>query len=106
MHDKNTVSKVVSEMFEEAGVSERRTNLSLRAAGVSQLFEAEVNEKIIQKNSGHMSLDALRCYERITPAQDMTVSNILASKTDVTLNQLSIAGSSSGINCYGCTVHV
>ena len=30
----------------------------------------------------------------------MTVSNIRASKTDVTLNQPSVAGSSSRINCY------
>ena len=64
------MSKVVSEMFEEAGVSERKTNHSLRAAGVSQLFEAEVNEKIIQRHSGQTSLDTLRCYERITPAQN------------------------------------
>ena len=47
------MSKVVSEMFEEVGVSERKTNHSLRAAGVSQLFEAEENEKIIQRHSGH-----------------------------------------------------
>ena len=71
--------KVVSEMFREAGISERKTNHSLRAAGVSQFFEAGVDEKIIQSHSGHRSTDALRMYGRITPAQQQAVSNILTS---------------------------
>lgn len=44
---KNSLRKTVSEMFREAGVEEKKTNHSLRAAGVSQLFEAGVDEKII-----------------------------------------------------------
>ena len=67
------------EMFREAGSSEKKTNHSLRAAGVSQLFEAGVDEKIIQSHSGHRSIDALRMYECITPAQQQAVSNILTS---------------------------
>ena len=66
---RNSLSKVVCEMFREAGSGEKKTNHSLRAAGVSQLFEAGVDEKIIQSRSGHRSTDALRMYERITPAQ-------------------------------------
>ena len=76
---RNSLSKVVCEMFREAGSSEKKTNHSLRAAGVSQLFEAGVDEKIIQSRSGHRSTDALRMYERITPAQQQAVSNILMS---------------------------
>ena len=76
---RNSLSKVVCEMFHEAGSSEKKTNHSLRAAGVSELFEAGVDEKIIQSCSGHRSTDALRMYERITPAQQQAVSNILTS---------------------------
>ena len=46
---------------------------------MSQLFEAGVDEKIIQSHSGHRSTDALRMYERVTPAQQQAVSNILTS---------------------------
>jgi len=58
----NSLGKVISEMFREAGIKESKTNHSLRAAGVSQLFEAGVDEKIIQSRSGHRSTDALRMY--------------------------------------------
>ena len=42
---RNSLSKVVCEMFREAGSGEKKTNHSLRAAGVSQLFEAGVVKK-------------------------------------------------------------
>ena len=42
---KNSLGKVVSEMFCAAGIKEKKTNHSLRAAGVSQSFEAGVDEK-------------------------------------------------------------
>ena len=45
----------------------------------SQLFEAGVGKKNIRSRSGHRSTDALRMYERITPAQQQAVSNILTS---------------------------
>ena len=45
----------------------------------SQLFEAGVGKKTIQSRSGHRSTDALRMYERITPAQQQAALNILTS---------------------------
>ena len=51
-----------------------------RAAGVSQLFEAGVDEKVIQSRSGHRRLESLRMYERVTPAQEQAVSNVLSSR--------------------------
>jgi len=50
---KNYLSEMVSEMFKEAGIEERKTNHSLRAAGVSRLYGAGVDEKVIQSRSGH-----------------------------------------------------
>ena len=77
---KNYLAKMVPDMFKDAGVEEKKTNHSLRAAGVSQLFEAGVDEKVIQSRSGHRRLESLRMYERVTPAQEQTVSNILSSR--------------------------
>ena len=81
---KNYLSKMVSEMFIEADVQERKTNHSLRAAGVSRLYEAGVDEKIIQSRSGHRRLESLRMYERVSPEQEQAVSNVLSRryKTD------------------------
>ena len=50
---KNTLSKMVKEMLQEAGVTEKKTNPSLRAAGVSQLFEAVWNAKCDKTSFTH-----------------------------------------------------
>ena len=65
--------KMVPEMFMEAGIEERKTNHSLKAAGVSQLYEAGVDEKIIQARSGHRRLESMRSYERVTEVQEQAV---------------------------------
>ncbi len=57
---KNSLAKMVPDMFAEAGVTQRKTNHSLRAAGVSQLFEAGVDEKVIPSRSGHRRLESFR----------------------------------------------
>ena len=56
----------------EAGVEEKKTNHSLRAAGVSQLFEAGVDEKVFQSHSGRRRLESLRMYmyERVNANQE------------------------------------
>lgn len=64
---------MVPEMFKEAGIEERKTNHSLKAAGVSQLYEAGVDEKIIQARSGHRRLESMRSYERVTEVQEQAV---------------------------------
>ena len=47
-------------MFSDAGIEEKKTNHSLRAAGISQLCQAGVNEKIIQAHSGHRCLKSMQ----------------------------------------------
>ena len=59
------------------------TNHSLRAIGATLLFDAGVLEMIIQKRTGHKSLDALRTYERVTPRQELEVAQILSNPTMV-----------------------
>ncbi len=73
---KNTLSVMVKQICAEAGVG-KKTNHSLRASGASAMFEAHVPEKIIQKTTGHRSLEALCTYERVSTDQHQAVSKVL-----------------------------
>ncbi len=75
---KSTLSVMVKQICAEAGV-EKKTNHSLRASGASAMFQAHVPEKIIQKTTGHRSLEALRTYDRISTDQHKAVSKVLAN---------------------------
>ena len=74
----NKLSYTVKEMCEEANIAPR-TNHSLRATGATALFHANVPERIIQKTTGHHSLNSLRTYERISTEQQQAVSCIMMS---------------------------
>ena len=65
-------------MSVECGIA-TKTNHSLRATGVTSMFQANVPEKIIQKTTGHRSVEALRSYERISVNQYKSVSKVLMS---------------------------
>ena len=47
------------------------------------LFDAGIPEAVIQKRTGHKSVDALRCYERITMSQNEQVSSVLEQATSL-----------------------
>ena len=79
-------------MCNEAGIV-GKTNHSLRASGATTLFQNSVPEKIIQKVTGHRSLEALRDYENVSVEQHEQVSKILMTNS-TTLNQQSKAMSS------------
>lgn len=57
------------------------TNYSLRATGTTALFDAGIPECIIQKRTGHKSLDSLRTYQRVTLSQEHAVAQILSPTT-------------------------
>ena len=57
---RNKLSQMVSEMCKLANFSGHKTNHSLRATGATELYKAEVPEKIIQERTGHCSLECLR----------------------------------------------
>ena len=46
---RNELNKMVQKMCVDAGISGNKTNHSLRATGASQLFQANVPEKVIQE---------------------------------------------------------
>ena len=77
---KNTLSAMVKEMCAEAGIG-GKTNHSLRATGASAMFQANVPKKIIQKTTGHRSIEALHSYERVSTEQQKAVSRVLMSNT-------------------------
>ena len=60
-------------MCREAGISEKH---SLRATGVSALFNAGVPEKLIKDVTGHQS-NALHLYERPSLEQRQAISKVL-----------------------------
>ena len=77
---RNTLAKMVPNMFVEAGIEKNATNHSLRSTGTSQLFCAGVPEKIIMQRTGHKSLDGVCAYERTSGEQQMAVSKILTEQ--------------------------
>ena len=90
-------------MCQEANIDGKKTNHSLRVAGTSSLFAAGVPEKLIQSRTGHLSLNALRKYERTTDEQHLAVTKILTGDEDsydvAYKHKSSIPPSSSPIKC-------
>lgn len=70
-------------MTTEAGLEGNLTNHSLRATGAILLYDAGIPVSVIQKRTGHKSLDGLRCYERTTMTQNLEESNLLHQATAV-----------------------
>ena len=83
---RNTLSTMVKDICTEGGVDGNKTNHSLRATGASSLFTAGVPEKIIQQRSGHLSLQGLRHYERVTQQQQVAVSCVLSSSENTSFD--------------------
>ena len=75
---KETLRTMLANMCDKAGI-EKKTNHSLRATGATEMFAANVPEKLIQSRTGHRSVEALRLYERPSHDQHQAVSNVLTS---------------------------
>ena len=80
---RNKLSKMVSEMCTLAKIPGHHTNHSLRATGATALYTAGVPEKIIQERTGHRSIECLRMYEHTNEKQQLAVSKVLSSTTEV-----------------------
>ena len=74
---KNQLSKMVSSMFQEAGIEKKNVTNSLRASGTTELYRSGVPKNIIKERTGHKSIDALRMYERTSIDQHEAVSKVL-----------------------------
>ena len=69
---------MLANMRDKAGIP-RKNNHSLHAMGATDMFAANVPEKLIQSKTGHRSIEALRQYERPSYDQHQGVSNVLTS---------------------------
>ena len=58
----NSLKKVVSNMFKEAGIEGRYTNHSLHATTATRMYEKGIDEQLIKEVTGHKS-DAVRIYK-------------------------------------------
>ena len=56
---KNTLSSMMKRMCTAACIEGHKTNHSLRASGTTELFQAQVPEKVIQERTGHRSLTCM-----------------------------------------------
>ena len=78
----NTLDRMLKEIMLSGGLDdEKKTNHSLRATAISRMYDQKVQEKIIMEQSGHLSRDGVRVYERITNQQQKEVSDILSDVT-------------------------
>lgn len=66
----------MKEMCQKAGHTGNFTNHSGKVTCATRLFEANVDEQLIRRQTGHRST-AVRCYKRPTTDHDVMVSNIL-----------------------------
>ena len=73
---KNSLASMVKRMRQDAGIEEK-SNHSLRTTGATSMFQANISERVIQKTTGHRSLQALRCYERASTDQHREVSELM-----------------------------
>ena len=74
----NTMNDMLKKMCDQPGI-EHRSNHSLRATGASEMFQANLPEHVIQSRTGHLSLKALRTYERVTEEQQKEACKILTA---------------------------
>jgi hypothetical protein len=83
----NKLQGMVKNMCLQAGISGHKTNHSLRASCATQMYEANVPEKIIKDCTGHRSLEALRKYERPSKEQLLASGDVLDSTHPITFQR-------------------
>ncbi len=104
---KNTLATMVKSLCEDGGLP-GKTNHSLRASGATAMFQNNIPERVIQKVTGHRSLESLRAYERISVDQHTEVSKVLMSSA--TSGGSSVADNSTssdlpgGLVFNGCSI--
>ena len=77
------LQKMLPTMCEEAGIA-HRTNHSLHATGATDMFRANIPEKVMQSHTGHLSLKALRMYVNPTDEQHSAAFSVLVDRRNVT----------------------
>ena len=71
----------MKKMCKDAGI-DMKSNHSLHATGATTMFQADIPERVIQKTTGHKSLQSLWCYEQVSMEQHQEVSRVLAAEQE------------------------
>ena len=95
---KNTLERKFAIICDRAGIQGTITNHSLWATSATHMYRSGVPEKVIQEQTGHRSVEALRIYERSDSQQHQAVSNILSSSGDRSKTQSSMSSFHHNIN--------
>ena len=115
---RNTLSTMVKNICTDARVGGNKTNHSLRATGTTALFTAGVPEKVIQQRSGHLLLQGLRQYEKVSSEQQQAACRVLSSCENTTFSEemekpttsdlepASVSSPLPGMHFSGCTVNI
>ena len=75
----NSLDKLLKTIFNKAGInSDKISNHSLRATSISRMYNQGIPEKLIMEQSGHLSKEGVRSYERTTDVQMKHVSDVLS----------------------------
>lgn len=102
--------------------SEGIHNHSLRATGISRLYNGGVPEKLIMERSGHLSISGVRSYERTSELQKKEVSQLMSNTTtlqETKIHNVTVAESESEKeptnnkenifdikDLHGCTINI
>ena len=84
---KHTLNDKVKSICRQAAITGHKTNHSLRATGVTQMFESGAPEKLIQERTGHRSLEGLRSYEKTNINQHEALSTLLTKSQSTSYAQ-------------------
>ena len=78
----NTLDTKLKTILQLGGLkTENRSNHSLRATAITRMQEEKVPENIIMEQSGHLSKEGVRSYEKTSESQKKDVSDILSDIT-------------------------
>ena len=73
----NTLKNIVKNFCTEAGFKGQFSNHSGKVSCATELFRNNIDEQLIMKQTGHRSVDAVRCDKRPTAEHEKHVSSIL-----------------------------
>ena len=74
---RETLGNVVKKVMGKAGFDGHFTNHSLRRSCATNLYDNGVPEQVIQKTTGHRSVEGVRAYKRTSSAMKRKMSAIL-----------------------------
>ena len=75
----NTIRKVIRTLAEDSGLEGYFTNYSLRRTGITRLFQAGIDRKLVKEFSGHSS-DAVDAYQITSDEQKKKISSVISGE--------------------------